>query len=293
MTNELTQALNVARQATLAAGAAICSYFHHTYEVQSKGYDNPVTTADLAADRILRARLTTAFPDDGWLSEETHDDKARLERQRVWVVDPLDGTKEFIKGIPEFAVSVALVVAGQAMLGIVHNPSTGELFHALRGGGAYLNDKPIRVTRRTDMPGSHIPASRSEFGRGEFDGLAVPLKIVPTGSIAYKLGLVAAGRADATWSQGSKHEWDVCAGVLLVEEAGGRVTDLSCQPHRFNQPHPQVNGIVASNGQLHMGIMALIQRNQLMTCLKSPNTPVGPQPNSGLWPILSDFSDRR
>jgi myo-inositol-1(or 4)-monophosphatase len=259
-TKELDQALVVARQATLEAGAAISAYFRHSYEIGTKGKDNPVTTADLAADRILRERLTAAFPDDGWLSEETVDDTSRLERRRVWVADPMDGTKEFIKGIPEFAVSVALVVASQAVLGVVYNPSSGELFHARRGGGAFLNDAPIHVTASSDVNNTRIPASRSEFGRGEFDGLAVPLKIVPTGSIAYKLALVAAGRGDATWSQGPKCEWDVCAGALLVEEAGGRVTDLNCRPFRFNQPHPQVNGVVASNGRLHADIMAVIER---------------------------------
>jgi myo-inositol-1(or 4)-monophosphatase len=98
-----------------------------------------VTTADLAADRILHEQLLAAFPGDGWLSEETLDDPARLGWPRVWVVDPLDGTREFVKGIPEFAISVALVVAGRVVLGLVHNPISGELFHALRGGGAHLD----------------------------------------------------------------------------------------------------------------------------------------------------------
>jgi myo-inositol-1(or 4)-monophosphatase len=261
MTNELDHALSIACQATLEAGAAIKGYYRHNYEINDKGHGDPVTSADLAADHILRQQLTTAFPRDGWLSEETLDDAARLTRRRVWVVDPIDGTREFIKGVPEFAISVALVVAGRVALGVVHNPISGELFYALRGQGAYQNGgRPMHVTQRARVAGARIPASRSEFGRGEFDDLAAPLEIVPTGSIAYKLALVAAGRADATWSQGLKHEWDVCAGVLLVEEAGGRVTDLDCRPHRFNRPQPQVNGIVASNGPLHADIMALLPR---------------------------------
>jgi len=258
---ELNVALNVARQATLEAGAAIRSYFKHSYEIRDKGHDNPVTAADLAADRILRERLMAAFPDDGWLSEETVDDPARLDRRRIWVVDPIDGTKEFIMGIPEFAISVAMVMGCDTQLGIVYNPSTDEFFHAVRGGGAYLNGDPVHVTQRAEVAGAHIPASRSEFKRGEFDGLLLPVKVTPTGSIAYKLALVAAGRADATWSRGPKNEWDICAGVLLAQEAGGRVTDLHCQPYCFNQYDPLVDGIVASNGQLHTGVMALIQRD--------------------------------
>ena len=259
-TEELIQALEVARRATLEAGRAISGYFRHDYEIRSKGYDNPVTTADLEADRILRERLTAAFPEDGWLSEETRDDAGRLARRRVWVVDPLDGTKDFIKGLPEFAISVALVVAGRAVLGVVHNPITGELFHAMRGGGAYLDRDALHVARRTELKSARVAASRSELEHGEFDALAASFEIVPVGSIAYKLGLVAAGRVDATLSQRHKSEWDICAGTLLVEEAGGRVTDLSGQPHRFNQFPPELNGIVASNDPLHSGIVALLGR---------------------------------
>ena len=253
--------LSVARQATLETGAIVREYFNHTFEVKSKGPNNPVTTADLAADRLLHQRLMDAFPDDGWLSEETADAPARLDRRRVWVIDPIDGTKEFIQGLPEFTISVALVVAGQAVLGLVHNPITGELFHALRGGGAFVDGQRAHVSQRAQVNGAQVIASRSEFKRGAFDALQAPLEIVPTGSIAYKLALVAAGRADATWSQRPKHEWDICAGVLLVQEAGGRVTDLDGRFHRFNQPHPEVNGIVATNGHLHRGIMTLLGRD--------------------------------
>jgi myo-inositol-1(or 4)-monophosphatase len=258
--NDLQAALDVARRVTLEAGAAIRGYFKHSYEINQKGYDNPVTSADLAADRILREGLTAAFPDDGWLSEETADDPARLARSRVWVVDPVDGTKEFIMGIPEFAVSVALVQEGQVVLGIVYNPGTTELFHAIRGGGAFLNGEPMRVSRRAEAPGARVPASRSECKRGEFEPFTATVEVVPTGSIAYKMALVACGRGDATWSQGPKHEWDVCGGALLVQEAGGRVSDLACLPYRFNQPKPKVNGVVATNGVLHTDVMALLGR---------------------------------
>ncbi len=257
---ELDATLQIAREVTLQAGRAIRSYFKHSYEVRDKSYDNPVTTADLAADRILREGLTAAFPDYGWLSEETADDLARLDRSRVWVVDPIDGTKEFIMGLPEFAVSVALVQGEQVVLGIVYNPATEELFHATRGGGAFLNGTPIKVSPRRQVEGARVPASRSECKRGEFEPFTERVQVVPTGSIAYKMALVAAGRGDATWSQGPKHEWDVCGGALLVAEAGGQVTDLACQPYRFNQPRPKVNGVVATNGALHTGIMGLLGR---------------------------------
>lgn len=260
--NELHTVLKAAREITLEAGTAIRGYFKHSYEVRDKSYDNPVTTADLAADRILREGLTAAFPDYGWLSEETVDDPTRLSRSRVWVVDPIDGTKEFIMGIPEFAISVALVEAGQVVLGIVYNPATQEMFHAVRDGGAFLNDAPMRVSAREQVSGARVPASRSECKRGEFEPFATTFEITPTGSIAYKMALIASGQGDATWSRGPKHEWDVCGGALLVEEAGGRVTDLACQPYRFNQPRPKVNGVVATNGALHDEVMALVSAAQ-------------------------------
>jgi len=257
--------LSVALAAAREAGQAIRRYYRNAYEVEDKSPDNPITDADREADRILRERITAAFPQDGWLSEETRDDPARLAKERVWIVDPLDGTKDFIGGIPEFALSIALWVEGEIALGVTHNPATGELFYALRGGGAWQvadgskERRRLQVTSRGRLEGCRVLASRSEYGRGEFEGFLVPLEIVPTGSIAYKLALVAAGRADATWSQGPKSEWDIAAGVLLVTEAGGRVTDLEGAPHRFNQPRPAANGIVATNGHLHEAVMALLE----------------------------------
>ncbi len=257
--------LSVALAAAREAGQAIRRYYRNAYEVEDKSPDNPITDADREADRILRERITAAFPGDGWLSEETRDNPARLSKERVWIVDPLDGTKDFIGGIPEFALSIALWAAGEIVLGVTHNPATGELFYALRGEGAWQvgggadGQRRLQVTSRGRLEGCRVLASRSEYGRGEFEGFIVPLEIVPTGSIAYKLALVAAGRADATWSQGPKSEWDIAAGVLLVTEAGGQVTDLDGAPHRFNQLQPAVNGIVATNGHLHAAVMALLE----------------------------------
>jgi myo-inositol-1(or 4)-monophosphatase len=176
----------------------------------------------------------------GWLSEETADDSARLAQDRLWVVDPLDGTREFVKGIPEYSVAVALVERGEVVLGLVHNPATGDLISAVRDGGALRNGEPIRVV---DGPG--LLASRSELARGEFEPFEDSWSVRPMGSIQLKLALVAAGVAAATFSRGPKHEWDVCAGALIVAEAGGRATDLFGDPLAFNQPFPKVKGILA------------------------------------------------
>ena len=132
---------------TRAAGEEIMKFYRDSFSVADKAPDNPVTDADLAADKLLRERLSALLPEAGWLSEETVDSKERLQRKLVWVVDPLDGTKEFVMGIPEFTVSVALVDDGLPVLGVIFNPPTGEVYHASKGHGAYLNGKPVAVSR--------------------------------------------------------------------------------------------------------------------------------------------------
>ncbi|HXO21469.1 MAG TPA: 3'(2'),5'-bisphosphate nucleotidase CysQ, partial [Thermoanaerobaculia bacterium] len=186
-------------------------------EVEStrKAGGDPLTAADTEIDALLRRELPR--DGEGWLSEETEDDLARLASRRVWVVDPLDGTREFVLGIPEWSISVGLVVDGEAVAGGVCNPATGEIFLGARGHGVTLNGMPVRMSERRRLEGAAVLASRSEVQRGrwhEFDGS--PFKVLPMGSVAYKLARVAGGLADATWTLVPKHEWDVAGGVALV-----------------------------------------------------------------------------
>jgi len=223
-------------------------------EVETKQGGDPVTKADRAVDTALRKLLPQ--DDEGWLSEETVDDPSRLDKQRVWIVDPLDGTKEFIAGIPEWCVSIAFAEAGKIVAAGICNPVTKQVFLASKELGATLNGNPIRVSTRRTLAGATILASRSEVKRGEWERFTgEPFTVVPTGSVAYKLALVAAGEADAIISLTPKNEWDIAAGVLLVEAAGGQVATLDDKPFVFNQEHTLVNGVVAANpfllGQLH------------------------------------------
>jgi myo-inositol-1(or 4)-monophosphatase len=243
---------------TQAAGQAIMDFYQASFSVADKSPDNPVTDADLAADDLLHERLTALLPESGWLSEETADDPDRLSRRFVWVVDPLDGTKEFVLGVPEFTVSVALVKEGQPFLGVILNPATGELYFAQRGEGTYFNHQPSQASARQRLPGALIDASRSERKRGEFEPFENMVTLRTMGSIAYKLARISAGQADATWSRGPKNEWDICAGALLVEEAGGRCVDLDGRPFTFNQPFRKVNGIIATNGPLYEQVIAVL-----------------------------------
>ncbi|MEX2282104.1 MAG: 3'(2'),5'-bisphosphate nucleotidase CysQ [Gemmatimonadota bacterium] len=250
--------LDLALEAARAAGTSIMRVFGNKHEVTYKSPGQPVTAADLEADRILHEVLLSARPDYGWLSEETVDHPDRLDCDRVWIVDPIDGTRTFIKGKPEFSISIALAHHGAVVLGVVANPATGETFWAVRGSGAYLDDARLKVSERATADGATIVASSNELRVGEFSPFRDGWTIQPVGSTAYKLARVAQGAAEAFLSRGSKSEWDVAAGDLIVQEAGGRVTDLRRQPLRYNQPDPYVHGILATNGRLHEHILAMV-----------------------------------
>jgi myo-inositol-1(or 4)-monophosphatase len=266
--------LNIAMDAARRAGALIMQFYGGDYEVSDKAgagaepkglrdadYD-PVTSADRAADESLRRELGEAFPDYGWLSEETADDPIRLQRQAVWIVDPIDGTKEFLTGIPEFAVSVALVEAGVPTVGVIYNPARDELYSAVRGGGTFLNGQRVFCTEVDRLEEATLTVSRSETARGEIDPLKPHIgQVRPVGSVAYKLAVVAAGVADVNVSVQAKNEWDVCAGDLLVREAGGRMVDLSGQVRPYNQADPLIRGgLAAGNLSLVEASVELIRR---------------------------------
>jgi myo-inositol-1(or 4)-monophosphatase len=250
--------LELAEAAARTAGRVIMGYYQEEYDVREKGKGNPVTTADLEADKVLKAALLGQRPGDGWLSEETADSPDRLSCRRVWIVDPIDGTKEFIRGIPQFAISIGLAVDGRIAVGVIYNPARDELFAAVRGGGVTLNGEPVRVSGEGDLARAQILASRSEVARGEFERFSEGHEITPIGSIAYKLALVAAGQADLTFTLTPKNEWDFAAGALLVTEAGGRVLVLGDHPQTFNRANPKVAGVVATNGHLYDPVLELI-----------------------------------
>lgn len=227
------------------AGRVVEEVRREGFDVEEKEGQGPVTRADRGADDLLRDRLT-GLRGGAWLSEESADDPAREEAERLWIVDPLDGTKEFVEGVPQYTVAAALVEEGRVELAVVHNPATAETFHAVRDGGAYLDGDPIRVRE-----GEVLLASRTELSRGEFDPFRDDWTIRPTGSTQYKLALVAAGEGAATFSRGPKWEWDVCAGELLVREAGGRCTELPGSELEYNKPFPKVRGMLAGAPDAH------------------------------------------
>jgi myo-inositol-1(or 4)-monophosphatase len=221
------------------------------------GHD-PVTEADRAVDDVLRKTLLR--PGEGWLSEETVDDFTRLDKERVWVVDPLDGTREFVQGIPEFCVSIAMVENGIPVAGGICNPATDELILGSRETGVTYNGKAAQPSQRKDLHGALVLASRSEVKRGEWKQFeADDFTTRAMGSVAYKLGLVAAGRADITFTLVPKHEWDVAAGAALVLSAGGFVQTLENTDLKCNQKNPLISGLIAGGPYLQAGLMGRLR----------------------------------
>lgn len=243
--------------ALAAAREVLAGFTAGAVEARRKAGGSPVTEADHQVDAVLRRLLPRQG--EGWLSEETRDDKSRLGCRRCWVVDPLDGTREFVEGLPEWCVSVGLVEEGRAVAGGIVNPATGQTFLGSLETGVTLNGEAVAVSRRLDPAGARVLASRSEVRRGEWqpfeDG---GLEIRPLGSVAYKLALVAAGLADATWTLVPKNEWDLAAGVALVAAAGGVVRRPDGGEVAFNRERTLYPGLIACGPALAPAIDRII-----------------------------------
>lgn len=245
-----TQDLARIEEALTAASQAVLPFTPGAvaYETKEERGD-PLTEADLAVDRVLRETLPREG--EGWLSEETADDPGRLDRRRCWVVDPIDGTREFVQGIPEWCVSVGLVEDGVAVAGGILNPATGERVVGSLETGVTLNGSAVPALDDRGLAGARVFASRSEVGRGEWDRFEeAPFEVVPCGSVAYKLALVAAGLCDATWTLVPKHEWDVAAGAALVRAAGLTVIHVDGTEPRFNEESPLLQDFLAGPARL-------------------------------------------
>ena len=247
-------------KAVEAAGDLAMSYFGRGLTGNKKADDTPVSEADLAVDRLLCEQLVGARPDYGWLSEETADRPDRLKKRRVWIVDPIDGTRAFLAGLTDWTVSVALVEDGEPVLGAILNPAKSDLFAARRGKGAELNGRPISVTKKDQVENSRIIASKGYFKRKIWHSPWPPVSTFWVNSAAYRMALIAAGKADATVSLSGKSEWDLAAAVLLVQEAGGKVSDANGASLHFNKPQTRIYGLVAAAPRLHAQLVSRTQQ---------------------------------
>jgi len=243
-----------------AAGALALGMFRTDLRNWIKGKSSPVSEADIAVNELLRSRLAAATPDYGWLSEESVDDAVRLGRPRVWVVDPIDGTRSFLAGQDDWCVSLALVEGSAPSIGAVFVPVSGEMFFAARGAGATLNGQPIRVTAGTHLDPARIVGPKPLIQR--LGDALEPGAIHPRiGSLALKICRAAEGRLDAAFAGGQSHDWDLAAADLIVHEAGGTMTTLAGDAIVYNRPEVRHETLVAAGRERHGRIIEQFRRN--------------------------------
>lgn len=242
-----------------AAGRIAMRYWKRGPQVFDKGAEGPVTEADLAVNRMLEADLCAARPGYGWLSEESADGPARLDCERVFIVDPIDGTRAFIAGETAFAIALAVAEAGRVTAGVIHMPALGHTWAAMAGGPATRDGQPIRVSRRPGIADARLLARKTALAPEHWPGGVPELHRGFRASLAYRMALVAEGAEDGMLTVGPTWEWDVAAGALIAERAGATVTDLAGRALRFNAPHPRVAGVLAAAPGLHAELLPRLQ----------------------------------
>jgi len=260
-TAELKQLLHLAATTAISAGNLIKDHFHQPHDIRMKGAINLVTETDLAAEALILETLSRATPGIPVMAEESAQSRSVCSKPRFWVVDPLDGTTNFAHGVPHFAVSIALLEQGKPTIGAIYHPMLDELYCASLGGGAWLNDQPIQVTRTDDLINGLVATG---FPYDIDQTLPVVMRhmerVLPAvrdirraGAAALDLAYVACGRLDGFYEI-NLQPWDTAAGWLLVEEAGGKLSDFNGGPYS-----PFVPQTLASNGRLHADLLQLLQ----------------------------------
>lgn len=239
--------------AVVAAGAVAVAMFRAGVKSWSKENDSPVTEADMAVDAMLRTHLGTLGPDYGWLSEETADEPLRLERRRVWIVDPIDGTRAYMAGGADWCVEAALVEDGRPIAGALFAPVTNELFVAVRGFGATCNGQPIHASLHESIEGARV--NGPAMWLDHIEARAPLRRTVRIRSLALRMARIATGELDAAFAAPNAHDWDLAAADLLVHEAGGRLTTLDGLPLAYNAPVPRHGALVSAGPLLHPSML--------------------------------------
>ena len=235
------------------AGELGRSLAHKDVQRWTKPDGSQVTEGDLAINALFEERIRRWRPDDGWLSEETPDDHARMARHKLWIIDPIDGTRSFIDRRSEWCVAAALVENGRPVAAAVFRPMAEEFYTAVSGAGARLNDQPMNIPDSRELQGARIAGNRKALAGLEGSGIvgdisgALPLQL--------RLAHVAAGRLDGAVSFGNRNDWDLAAGELLVIEAGGHVTDTAGDQYIYNRPEPWQQGLVAAGAKRHAALI--------------------------------------
>ncbi|MEM7241086.1 MAG: 3'(2'),5'-bisphosphate nucleotidase CysQ [Pseudomonadota bacterium] len=241
------------------AGDIALRYFQKRPKSWEKdGDQGPVSEADLAIDTFLKENLTAARPGYGWLSEETEDDTARLAAKRVFIVDPIDGTRSFLAGHENFAIAMAVAEQGDVTAAVVHMPAKRITYAAAIGKGATKNGHAIAPTTRSEIKNARVLAAGAQMNSDRWHKGPPPMERHFRSSLAYRLCLVAEGRFDGMLTLRPSWEWDCSAGALICEEAGAVVTDAENQRHKFNSASSQMDGIIAAGPKLHSAVMAYL-----------------------------------
>lgn len=251
------------REAVNEGGRIAKHYYDNGFEHWDKAKGDPVSEADLAVDKALKEALGGARPDYGWLSEETEDDLSRLERERVWIVDPIDGTRAFVKNRPHFTICAALVEHGLPVLGAVFNPITDEFYDAELGNGAKCNGEIITVGSTNQLENCKMLSYENAFNHKRWADLWPKMNVEARNSVALRMVLVAGGGFDACLSLNSKSDWDLAAADLIAREAGALVTDHHGENFIYNQRKTTRRGLITANEFLHAEIIERVRTLQL------------------------------
>jgi len=255
----LAAELALLMEAVRAAGAAALEFYGNEPRVWHKDDRSPVSEADHAADAVLKSLLTAARPDFGWMSEESGFAAASGPKEPIWIVDPIDGTRAFLKERPEWAVSAALVEDGRPVAAAVFNPAADLFFTAMKGGGAHLNGAAIHASQRATIAGARILAHDSAL-RGRRWAMPWPdMELHRVNSIAYRICLVAGGKFDAALSTSMKSDWDLAAADLIVHEAGGRLSAFNGATFVYNRAGFRHDNVVCAGAILHAKLIARIK----------------------------------
>jgi len=247
------------------AAGTLAHEFERPLKTWTKGHDSPVTEADIAVNQLLRAQLTGAASDIGWLSEESEDDRARLNSRRLWIVDPIDGTRAFMAGRTDWSISAALVEDGRPVIGTVFAPAEDQLFFAIAGAGAFCNGIPLQASDGASLDGARIGGPRRLIDR--LTALHPRITVEPrVPSLALRLARVAQGRLDAAFVAGNSRDWDLAAADLLVHEARGALTTLSGEVPTYNRSETSHQPLMAAGRSRHWALVDLMRERQNKFC---------------------------
>ena len=243
------------KESIIKAGHIALKWFNNDPENWKKEDGSLISKVDIEINDLLGKILKENNPNYGWLSEESEDDKSRLEKEITFVVDPLDGTKAFLEGKKEFSISIALVRNGEPISGIVYSPSTKEMFEAEKGKGSWKNKKKVNISKFNKLKGCRMVAFKPMFSHPSWKSPWPKMLIDNKNSIAYRMALVASGEFDAMMALNSKNDWDIAAGDLLITEAGGYVSQHNNKKIKYNDISTKKPSVIGSNKEIYNEII--------------------------------------